>query len=161
MPSPASENKVIAQVHLVVRTRRHISERTQLDRLIFRIETGQEPMPWKEYSLLKAEADELMETQAKLYATMNGCSYKVQLKRQQKLRHRDRMEAMLNRHLELHPEEKDEMEPLIEALRSAENGSDIDPEVLRQFRSKFDYLFASRPQPPAQPSGLFKRYFGS
>ena len=72
----------------------------------------------------------------------------------------DRIEAMLKRHLELNPGDKD-MDPLIAAIRSARNGEDFDQEMFRELSKTFDYLFVNRPQPPAGPSGFFKRFFGS
>ena len=132
-------------------------ERVVLDSRIFRIEIGREAMSWKRYKALKAKAEQLMRAEAQALADLNGCTFDLQFKRLQKMRHRDRMEAMLSRHLELFPDDK-ELEPLAAQLRLAKTGKDIDPKVLRQFRKKFDYLYVDRPVPPISPAEKLKRF---
>jgi len=131
-------------------------ERVVLDSRIFSIEIGREAMSWKRYKALKAKAEQLMRAEAQALADLNGCTFDLQFKQLQKIRHRDRMEAMLSQHLELFPDDK-ELEPLAAQLRLAKTGKDIDPEVLRQFRKKFDYLHVKRPVPPISAAQRIKR----
>ncbi len=124
-----------------------VIQREKLDELIFRVETGQQQMSWKAYQRLKANAQELTNREVRLSAAQNGSTCEAQLRLYRKARHLERMEAMVSRHLALHPEDQS-MDPLIEALGSARAGKDLDPELIRKFRKKFDYLYANRPVPP-------------
>jgi len=128
---------------------------------IFRVETGQEHISWKKYQALKVAAEEEERFWMKLFADLNGVAYERQLAIHRKHAAIERIEVMLKRHLELNPGDK-EMDPLIAALRSAKsNNRDVPPEMLGEFRKKFDYLYVDGPKPPAEPLGLFKRFFRS
>ena len=127
-----------------------------LFRRIFSIETGREAISWEGYKALKAKAEQLIRAEAQEFADSKGCTFDVQFKRLQNIRHRDRIEAMLSVHLELHPEDS-ELKQLAAQLRLAKPGEDIDLEVLRRSRKKLDYLYVQRPMPPISAAQKIKR----
>jgi hypothetical protein len=138
------------------------SERiTELDTLIFKVETGQVPMSWEEYRTLQVEVEALMEGLAKNLSSLKGCSYEEAYEPRQKIRIFSRMGAMANRHLQLHPEACDKEDPLlIAAFHSGDDGNEINYEAFERFFEQFSYIFENCPKPPPEkPKGVFTRLF--
>jgi hypothetical protein len=141
--------KVVDQQELVV-----LRER------LFRVETGQKRVTWEQYQALKTKTEELEAFWLRFWEGINGNTHEKEVELHNRTHTLDQMEAMLKRHLELHPGDQ-EMELFAAAMSSAKrNNRTIDRELFDRFMQKLIYLFADCPQPP-QPSGLFKRYFGS
>lgn len=121
-----------------------IGERiTELDALIFRVETGQVAMSSQDLEARVIEADALMNVLAKNIAEKTGCTYEEAYEPRKKLRILTRMTAILERHLELHPEEEGRVDPEIqEAFATG------DVEIFKRIMDRYKYLFANCPRPP-------------
>jgi hypothetical protein len=121
-----------------------IDERiTELDALIFRAETGQVAMSWQELEAHVVEADVLMNVLAENIAEKTGCTYEEANGPREKLRIVTRMKTVLGRHIELHPEELDRVDPEIqEAFATG------DVEIFKRIMDRYKYLFVNCPRPP-------------
>lgn len=134
---------------------------TELDDLIFRAETGQAPMSWREYQSLKIEVEALMDVLARNLSAQTGCSYDQAYEPRQNVRTLEKMAAIVMRHLELHPEDRNMQDPLIlAALHGGKDGSGVDATLLEQLLTRFKSLFEDGPKPPARSSrDIRKRVF--
>lgn len=127
---------------------------TEIDEIVFKVETGQIPMSWNEYKALEKEADELMVILAQNIAPHKGCTYEEAYEARQKVRHLSRIEATVNRHLELHPEAAKKEDPdLIKAFSGGSDTQNID-EASARWAASFEYMFENAPRDPNEkPSG--------
>jgi uncharacterized protein YdcH (DUF465 family) len=134
---------------------------TELDDLIFKVETGQVPMSWEEYQSLKIEVEALMDVLAQNLSSHTGHTYEQAYEPRQNVRMLEKMGAIMKRHIELHPEDRNKNDPLIiAALHGGKDGRGIDFKAFDQLSKRFDYIFENRPRPPAgNLKGFLRRLF--
>lgn len=134
---------------------------TELDALIFKVETGQVSMTWEEYRTLQVEAESLMEVWAQNVSSAKVSTFEKAFELRQKMRTLDRLTAITERHLELHPEDiGKENQNLIATFQSGEDGNQVALEAFKRYVNEFNYLFENCPKPPEEKTrGLLQRLF--
>ena len=130
----------------------------ELDDLLVRADMGQISMEWEEYQALVEEADGLMNLLAKTTSDLNGKSYEEMYTLFAKQRIINRMSAIAERHVELHPESNPKDDAIVAAaFEGINNGTKTPEQGMHECMSIFAYLVEDGPKPPRV--GFFGRLF--
>jgi hypothetical protein len=115
-------------------------------------------MEWGEYQALVEEADGLMKLLAGTTSELNGQSYEEMYTMFAKQRIINRIAAIAERHLELHPESNPKDDAIVAAaFEGIHNGTKTPEQGINECMSIFAYLVEDGPKPPRV--GFFRRLF--
>jgi hypothetical protein len=120
----------------------------QIDDLLVKADTGQISMGWEAYQALAKEAEALMTVWAKTTSQLNGRSFEEMYELRDKQRIMNRMSAIAERHVKLHPEPNPKNDAIIAAaFEGVHDGTKTPKQAINECMSIFAYLVENGPKP--------------